>query len=82
MDKLTFIVCLPLLTPTIPGEVGIDGGKGKVSTTCYAGVDDADMVGDVNLFLTPCHEADDGEFKHGLGRRGCSFLLMTIDFRK
>lgn len=48
-DKLTFIICLPLVAPNI--EVARAGG---------ADVDDEKrMIGDVNLFLSPAEEPED-----------------------
>ncbi|KAI1126402.1 acetyltransferase domain-containing protein [Nemania abortiva] len=54
-DKLTFIVCQPAVA-----EAGSEDARSAVSTI-HAGEDDAParMVGDVNLFLTPCDDDDD-----------------------
>jgi RimJ/RimL family protein N-acetyltransferase len=54
-DKLTFIACLPLP----PSHLSASPGDQR---TVKAGVDDAPdrMIGDVNLFLTPADEDDEG----------------------
>ncbi|KAI0874615.1 acetyltransferase domain-containing protein [Hypoxylon argillaceum] len=54
-DKLTFIVCQPA------------NGAAAAASTIYAGEDDAParMVGDVNLFLTPCDGDNDDDEKGG-----------------
>ncbi|PBP25143.1 N-acetyltransferase [Diplocarpon rosae] len=46
-DKLTFIACLPLPSPTTALEPGISDSPTQ-------------MLGDVNLFLTPSDEDDEG----------------------
>lgn len=52
-DKLTFIACLPLSTPSADAK-----GNGSVR----AHVDDSpgQMIGDINLFITPAEEDDEG----------------------
>ncbi|KAI0104867.1 acetyltransferase domain-containing protein [Nemania sp. FL0031] len=61
-DKLTFIVCQPVSGTATTTETGIENADvPSAALTIRAGEDDAPprMVGDVNLFLTPCDDDDE-----------------------
>ncbi|KAI1117166.1 acetyltransferase domain-containing protein [Nemania sp. NC0429] len=57
-DKLTFIVCRAVVD-----DAGASADPETDPGPVYAGQDDAStrMVGDVNLFLTPCDDGEDDE---------------------
>ncbi|KAI3322996.1 hypothetical protein HD806DRAFT_95336 [Xylariaceae sp. AK1471] len=57
-DKLTFIVCQPVVLSESKDDI--------TTSTIYAGENER-MVGDVNLFLAPC---DDGENENKPGENG------------
>ncbi|KAI0403657.1 acetyltransferase domain-containing protein [Xylaria palmicola] len=62
-DKLTFIVCQPAAPPAAPAASPSVTDGGAPAMVVVAGDDDAPprMVGDVNLFLTPCDDDDDDD---------------------
>ncbi|KAI1469734.1 GNAT domain-containing protein [Daldinia caldariorum] len=70
-DKLTFIVCAPLLRGAAGGGNGSSDAREKKGSVVAGVVDAADrMVGDVNLFLSPWDDDDDDYDEKGEGEQG------------